>query len=69
MEDVGELYGHLVYFVVVLVHFSRFGMLYQEISGNPVANAKEQIGDIKTWNLTVKPRKNIRMLDQQCMCC
>jgi hypothetical protein len=25
-------YGHLVYF---LVHFSRFGMLYQEKSGNP----------------------------------
>jgi hypothetical protein len=26
----------LVYFMVILVYFSRFGMLYQEISGNPV---------------------------------
>jgi hypothetical protein len=29
------LNGHLVYFVVILVYFSRFGMLYQEKSGNP----------------------------------
>jgi hypothetical protein len=34
-------YGHLVYFVAIwyfnghLVHFSRFGMLHQEKSGNP----------------------------------
>jgi hypothetical protein len=27
-------YGHLVYFVVILVHFSRLGMMYQEKSGN-----------------------------------
>jgi hypothetical protein len=26
----GIFYGHLVYFVVILVHFSRFGMLHQE---------------------------------------
>jgi hypothetical protein len=48
MEDVGTFYGHLVNFPViwhvlwqfgtcshVLVHFTRFGMLYQEKSGNP----------------------------------
>jgi hypothetical protein len=48
MKDVGKLYGHLVYFtaiwyilwpfgtfLVILVYFSRFGMLYQEKSGNP----------------------------------
>jgi hypothetical protein len=42
MIDVGEFYGHLVYFtaisyryfVVILVYFSRFGMLYQDKSGN-----------------------------------
>jgi hypothetical protein len=28
-------YGHFVYFVVILAYFSRFGMLYQEKSGNP----------------------------------
>jgi hypothetical protein len=47
MEDVATLYGHLVYFTAIwysmwpfdifyeyLVHFPRFGMLYQEKSGN-----------------------------------
>jgi hypothetical protein len=28
-------YGHFVYCAVILVHFSRFGMLQQEKSGNP----------------------------------
>jgi hypothetical protein len=27
--------GHFVYFVVILVYFPRFGILYQEKSGNP----------------------------------
>jgi hypothetical protein len=49
MEDVGIFYGHLVHFTVFcyisrtsgkvrgnLVHFSRFGILHQEKSGNPV---------------------------------
>jgi hypothetical protein len=31
-------YGHLVYFVVIWYIFPRFGILYQEKSGNPVAN-------------------------------
>jgi hypothetical protein len=31
----GILYGHLVYFVVIWYAFPRFGMLYQEKSGNP----------------------------------
>jgi hypothetical protein len=48
MEDVGIFYGHLVHFTVfcyilltfgivcgILVYFSRFGILYQEKSGNP----------------------------------
>jgi hypothetical protein len=30
----GLFYCHLVYFVVILVYFSRFGTLYQEKSGN-----------------------------------
>jgi hypothetical protein len=29
------IFGHLVYFVVIRYIFSRFGMLYQEKSGNP----------------------------------
>jgi hypothetical protein len=49
IEDVGILmailstlgpncivHGHLVLFVVILVYFSRFGMLYREKSGNLV---------------------------------
>jgi hypothetical protein len=49
MEDVGIFNGHLVQFMVFcyilwvigivcgnLVYFSRFGILYQEKSGNPV---------------------------------
>jgi hypothetical protein len=48
MEGVGIFYGHLVHFTVFcyslwtfgivrgnLVYFSRFGILYQEKSGNP----------------------------------
>jgi hypothetical protein len=31
----GVFYEHWVYFVVNWYIFSRFGMLYQEISGNP----------------------------------
>jgi hypothetical protein len=27
--------GHMVYFLVILVHFSRFGKLHQAKSGNP----------------------------------
>jgi hypothetical protein len=29
------IFGHLVYFVAILVYFSRFGMLYQAKSGKP----------------------------------
>jgi hypothetical protein len=51
MEGVGIFYGHLAYFpeiwhtswlfgifYPILVHFTRFGMLYQEKSGNPGSN-------------------------------
>jgi hypothetical protein len=50
MEDDGTFYGHLVHFTVFcyilstfgivhgnLLHFSHFGILHQEKSGNPVA--------------------------------
>jgi hypothetical protein len=33
-------YGHLVYFVVIWYIFARFGILYQEKSGNPGAAGK-----------------------------
>jgi hypothetical protein len=32
---IGNTYGHLVYFVVSWYIFPRFGILYQEKSGNP----------------------------------
>jgi nitrate reductase gamma subunit len=31
-------YGHLVLFVEALVYFSRFGILYEDKSGNPGRN-------------------------------
>jgi hypothetical protein len=34
----GIFCGHWVYFMVVLYIFPRFGMLYQEKSGNPDQN-------------------------------
>jgi hypothetical protein len=36
----GIFYGHLVYFVVIWYNFPRFGMLYQEKSGNHAATVK-----------------------------
>jgi hypothetical protein len=33
----GIYYGHLVYFMVIWYIFPRFGILYQEKSGNPAA--------------------------------
>jgi hypothetical protein len=36
----GEFCEHLVYFVVTGYISSHFGMLYQEKSGNPVADLK-----------------------------
>jgi hypothetical protein len=42
MEDVGILYGHLVYSLAIWIslwyfgiYFPRFGMLHQEKCGNP----------------------------------
>jgi hypothetical protein len=53
MEDVGIFYGHLVHFTdfcyilwtfgIVcgnLIYFSRFGILYEEKSGNPEQKTK-----------------------------
>jgi hypothetical protein len=34
MKIVGKFYGQLTYFTVILVYFSRFGMLYQDKSCN-----------------------------------
>jgi hypothetical protein len=36
-------YGHLVYFVASLVHFSNFGMLFQEKSGNHVDDVSKTV--------------------------
>jgi hypothetical protein len=35
MENFGIFYDHLVYFVVIWYISPRFGILYQEKSGNP----------------------------------
>jgi hypothetical protein len=44
----GKIYGHLVYFVVILVYFSRFGLLYQDKSGNP-----DNVNDVDNANVAV----------------
>jgi hypothetical protein len=38
MEDVGIVYGHFGIFCGHFVYFSRFGLLWQEKSGNPAAS-------------------------------
>jgi hypothetical protein len=52
MEDIGTFFDHLVYFTAIgfilwsylviifglLIYFPRFGMLYQEKSGNPATH-------------------------------
>jgi hypothetical protein len=56
MEDVGIFYVHLAHFTIFcyilrtfgidsgnLVHFSHFGILYQEKSGNPASKPKHEI--------------------------
>jgi hypothetical protein len=39
MEDVRLFYGHLVYFIVIWYVLSRFGIIHQQKSGNPVGHA------------------------------
>jgi hypothetical protein len=38
-----KCYGYLVYFVVIWYIFPRFGMLYQEKSGNPAADVGDAL--------------------------
>jgi hypothetical protein len=58
MEDVGVFYGHLVHFAVFcyilltfgivrsnLVYFPRFGILYQEKSGNSDGKSNRRRGE------------------------
>jgi hypothetical protein len=40
-------YGHLEYFVVILVYFSIFGLLYQEKSGNPALRQDSKLSVTK----------------------
>jgi hypothetical protein len=70
MEDVGIFYGHLCYFkaiwntlwtffVVLWNIFRRFGMLYQDKSGNPVVHPRHnsiRIHFLKKLAESTKPR-------------
>jgi hypothetical protein len=47
MEDVGIFCGHLEKFLVIWYIFSRFGILYQEKSGNPALQSNKT--DPKLW--------------------
>jgi hypothetical protein len=53
----GIFYGHLVYFVAILVYFSSFSMLYQEKSGNPV-QISSAISFQRTLLLSLFQQKN-----------
>jgi hypothetical protein len=67
IEDVGISYGHLVYFTAIrytlltfgilfgtLVYFlSRFGMLYQDKSGNPVGDPSASFSEKKSFGFFV----------------
>jgi hypothetical protein len=39
LRQFGTFFGHLVYFMIIWYFPPRFGMLYQEKSGNPVSEA------------------------------
>jgi hypothetical protein len=52
------LYDHLVYFVVIWVHFSRFGMLYQEKSGNPANKSQNKTSSSRTKAPKDSPNDN-----------
>jgi hypothetical protein len=67
LEDVSTFYGHLVYFIwyIVrsfgifyghLVYFPRFGMLYQDKSGNPEGYEKTIYVMGPAWFACVKIR-------------
>jgi hypothetical protein len=47
LRTFGIFYDHLVYYRFNLVHFSGFGIMYQEISGNPAALLERSIHLIK----------------------
>jgi hypothetical protein len=62
MEDVRIFYGHAVYFTAMrhifwsfgifcgnLVSFPRFGILFQEKSGNPVSDRQIDIWENDSW--------------------
>jgi hypothetical protein len=59
MEDVGTLYGHLVYFTSIWyilrsfgIFFPVIGMLYQDKSGNPACDLNTSVEDLtkkKLW--------------------
>jgi hypothetical protein len=50
------LYGNLEYFVVIWYIFPRFGMLYQEKSGNPHTTRMTQLKGLQVWSYdTLRP--------------
>jgi hypothetical protein len=64
MEDVGIIYGHLVYFAAISylmwilwsfhIFFPRFGILYREKSGNPELDWKPSV----RADLWLEPKRN-----------
>jgi hypothetical protein len=55
LRPLETFYGHLLYFVVIWYISPRFGILYQEKSGNPAAlfearaSVKKQRVALQTW--------------------
>jgi hypothetical protein len=70
MEDVGILYGHLVYSLAIWIslwyfgiYFPRFGMLHQEKSGNPVSDATLRKTEVSFTNIGPFDHPTIRLSD------
>jgi hypothetical protein len=58
LRPIGNFRGHSVHFVVIWYIFSRFGMLYQEKSGNPGSNVC--IGVKKVWHQLKKQEFSLK---------
>jgi preprotein translocase subunit SecY len=57
LRSIGIFCDHLVYFMVIWYILSRFGMLYQEQSGNPASVASRQHDQRETNECTI-PKTN-----------
>jgi hypothetical protein len=56
LQPIVNFYGHLINFVVIWYNFSRFGMVHQEKSGNPGAKDFAQLSDGRSISVVIPIR-------------